>query len=416
MTRQNPRWPQVAVLVAVLAAIAVWFSQRDDVDRGPATAADAGAARVASPRNDAVPVTGTLPASPDPALAVSASGRSDDAGVALARPPDGGDPGADAAARARVQARFDQNARAASELVDTFCAESERLRASGFPRADGPRNRDAWPYMSVRIDWEGQVRPPGLLHLSSPLRQRLREYGADWPARIRDYDLDGLDFAWMTELQQFDHWDVLRDMRSVDPRGSNFFTAAIPNFVDLVSWTKLRWARAFAVGDSAAASADVRHLAVLLRTTGLLVADMQALRMLQLEREAHAFATAQGRPTGAWQPLPAEELDRYRRVVRSSPEFFAPGVSEATMQRAYECNGAARCSAIFEGVGLHTSAGHLARNDTTDQIDALANRSGCDPRTLEWLRQTPALAEGEVAGYFDGIESPLELLRADGGT
>lgn len=405
------------MMIAVVVGAVIWLATGDD---GGATRTDAATegqgGAVAATGSSAPPRAASAPVGTEAAGLAAAPAASRDETIDAAVASSEAEADAGVAAAARVQAWLDENARTADALVDTFCDEATRLRSSAFPQAGDRRDRDAWAFMSVRIDWEEQARPPGLLHLSSPLRQRLREYGSDWPARIRDYDLDGLDFTWMSELHAFDHWDVMRDMRSVDPRRANFFTAAIPNFIDLTHWVKLRFARALVAGDFAAASAETRQLATLLRSTGLLVADMQAYRMLQLEAEAHAYAVASGRKVGPWQPVPAEELARYRRVVRSSPQFFAPGVSQATMKRALECNTAARCSAIFEGVGLHASAAHLARTDTTAQVDALADRSGCDPRTLEWLRQTPRLPAEEVAGSLEVQPNPLEMLRADGGT
>lgn len=308
------------------------------------------------------------------------------------------------------------NARLADELVDRFCEESRRLEGGSIPPAQAQRTRDAWAYMAVRIDWEGGDRPPGLLRLGSPLRQRLREYGDAWPVKIRDYDLQGLDFGWMTELQAFDHWDVLRDVRAREPSGTNFMAVSIPNFFELMNWTRLRFGRAMGVGDWASASSDVRHLATLLRTTGLVVADMVAYRILKVEREAHAAAIASGRPVGGWQPLPEEELEGYRRVTRSGMQLFAPGVSEATMRKAFQCAGANRCSSLFEGVGAHASYGQYSGQDSSRVIEALANASGCDPRMLQWLQQSRQVTAEEMLGAFSDGPNPLQLLRPDGGS
>src|SRR5687767_8583140 len=152
-----------------------------------------------------------------------------------------------------------ENAELAKMHVDSYCAEAKRLAGGKLAEPRRPtRNRDAWAYMNVRIDWEGGKRPQGLLHLPEPLRQNLKGYGADWFRRITDHDLQGLNFGWLSEISQFDHWSVLHDVANA--REASLLSAPTPNFLELQSWTKLRLARAARAGDFEAASGEIRHL------------------------------------------------------------------------------------------------------------------------------------------------------------
>jgi hypothetical protein len=161
----------------------------------------------------------------------------------------------------------------------------------------------------------------------------------------------------------------------------------------------------------------VRHLAFLLRTTGLVIGDMIAYRLLLHEREAHAAAVAAGVDVAGWAPIAAEDLERYRRVTRSGMQFQLPGVPEQTMARAAACAApVGKCSALYEGVGAHRAYGHLSPVDTSGAMAALAARSGCDARMLEWLGNTRKLSATELLEAFPPQQNPLHLLTPDGGT
>jgi len=415
----GPLWPRALLAAAVLGLLG-WALL--SVERSPSVERPRAEATRAPARRGTV--TRAQSAAPDaaPALAASDGASAERGGAqplaltgATAPPASTAEPvprpRADEAAR-----QLEENAQLAQMQVERYCEEAQALSSEAFPSAEGPRTKDAWAYMSVRIDWEGAERPPGLLRLAGPLRQRLREYGAQWPTRIRDYDLQGLDFTWMGDLHAFDHWDVLRVLRAEDPSGMSALTASIPNFTELMSWTKLRLGRALAVGDFAAASADVRQLAFLLRTTGLVVADMIAYRILLHEREAHAAAVAAGVDLAGWTPIAAEDLDRYRRVARSGLQFQLPGVPEQTRARAAACAApVGKCSALYEGVGAHRAYGHLSAVDTSAAMAALAARSGCDARMIEWLGNTRQLSAEEMLEASPPQQNPLHLLTPDGG-
>ncbi|MBI3185329.1 MAG: hypothetical protein HYZ28_24590 [Myxococcales bacterium] len=309
---------------------------------------------------------------------------------------------------------LERNAAAAERSVESFCEESARLARAGLEQPATARRRDASSYMTVRVDWEGGVRPPGLLHLSEPLRQRMREYGNDWPKRVREQDYAGLDFSWMGELHQFDHWDVLAEGPLRDGREVQFVEAPIPNFFDLMTWAKLRFARALRAGDLAAASQDVRQLALLLRTTGLLLADMVALGLLRIEAAAYEAAASAGLPLSGWRPHDAAALDAYRRTARAAPNFLLPGVPEHVMRRAFECNAISRCSAVVEAVGMHASLGQLSRKDTRGAVTSIADGSGCDAQMLEWLRRSPPLTPERALEVLGNWELP-SWPASDGG-
>jgi hypothetical protein len=143
--------------------------------------------------------------------------------------------------------------------VDRLCEETRKLRERPvLPNRSG-REGDAAEFMAPLMDYEKPLDdPPGRLHLSDELRKRIGSYGQDWPAKITDRDLAGLDFAWMQALAQYDHWTLLGAGRLRNLPGNDFFNEPIPNYLSLQLWSKLRYALALRRGDLLAASADVR--------------------------------------------------------------------------------------------------------------------------------------------------------------
>ena len=94
-----------------------------------------------------------------------------------------------------------KNASSADAYVDRLCAESAAQRERPALSDFQARERDAAAFMAPLIDYEKPLdNPPGLLHLADELRERITSYGSEWPMRITDTDLSGLDFTWMTAL------------------------------------------------------------------------------------------------------------------------------------------------------------------------------------------------------------------------
>ncbi len=309
------------------------------------------------------------------------------------------------AGREALERWFARNAAAAEKNVDAFCDEAKQLKRP-LPETDGRRARDASSFLTVRIDWEDNVRPPGLLHLPEPLRARLKSYGPLWPTDIRDDDLVGLDFSWMSELQQYDYWNLLAEGPLRDSRDADFYSAPIPNFVELQAWTKLRLARAMRVGDFEAASADIHQLVALLHSTGLLIADMVTVALLNLERAGLEAAAAAGMSVPAGLSYGADDMGHARHVARAGMYFFLPGVSEKVMRKALECSPQWRCSALMEGLGSHVTAG--------EEVGALLagapEAAHCGPELFDWVRRAHPRSPGqllEAMGSEDSLENAL---------
>jgi hypothetical protein len=63
-----------------------------------------------------------------------------------------------------MAAWLEANAALAEKRVDAFCDEARAIQRAP-PVPPDKRDHDASSYLTVRIDWEDNVRPPGLLHV-----------------------------------------------------------------------------------------------------------------------------------------------------------------------------------------------------------------------------------------------------------
>jgi len=314
---------------------------------------------------------------------------------------DGG--GSDGAAATAVKQWLEKNAALAEKYVDQFCEESKQMKRA--PPGPAPtKKKDASSFLTVRIDWEGGNRAPGLLHLPDALRQRLSSYGADWPRAVTEADLEGLDFSWMTQLHQYDHWNIMAEGPLREDRTKDFYRAPIPNFVEMLHWVKLRLARALRVHDHEQASADIHQLVALLRSMGLVIADMIAVQMLQLERAALEGVA----PSLVYS---SEELGHERRVGRSAMYFLQPGVKEATMRKAMECNPHFKCAALAEGLGSHVTLAPFSDAQTLGAVKSMVEAAGCASELTQWISQAgPRTAVEARDAVVDPDGSALERM------
>jgi hypothetical protein len=292
------------------------------------------------------------------------------------------------------------NADEAEKNIDEFCADAKKLEH--LPPMPSGADHDASPFLNVRLDWEGNTRPNGWLHLSEALRQRIESYGIGWPVAITDEDVAGLDFSWMSELQKYDHWDLMAEGPLREYRELDLYRAPMPSFTELFLWTKLRIARAARIGDFAATSADIHQLVALLRTTQTVVGDMVSVQLLNIERVGFS---AEGARVPDGLAVAEDDTDLERRVGRSAMYFFFPGVSPEVMKKASGCNKRFRCAPLLEGLGARVTS--LA--DDNAPVLSMIEAAGCSPSQMQWIRNAKPLSP---AAWFEDLGPPDIIDRA----
>ncbi|MBI5495876.1 MAG: hypothetical protein HY904_12700 [Deltaproteobacteria bacterium] len=386
-------------------------------------AADAGPVRT---RGSAAPAAATQPRTatprapepePAPAAPVPQPPRTESLVPVPARPEQPGDGGT----TATVAAWLRSNAEEARRAVDILCQEHESLR---FERVFPPHKteQDAAEFMALQVDWMATEHHPepvlGAAHLATGLRDRVRDLGPDWLLKLTDDDLRGLDFSWLQRLREFDHWTPrLVGPPSNWPREDSPFLP-LADYLQLQTWGKLRFAAALRTGDLLAASADVQHLAQLLHSQGILVADMVALALMNMDARMRDTAEQMGSSVTGWEPRPvdAELRDRFKRMSAASLGFMLPGVPEDVMRRALACS-PTRCVTLIEGTAQFSHFEHFWPEPVgRTSPDALVAAAGCDGGLLRRARSVPpADLEAALAFLREGPSAGVASLFVDFG-
>lgn len=311
--------------------------------------------------------------------------------VAPARPPPGSDdePRFVSSLRTGVQSlfggfqlryRFGQNAEAAKRAAPEFCRAAAALDATRAPFPPSPRTKDASELLGPLL---GSDAHPGPLAMPDALRTLLRSAGDEWPKQLEPSAWEGRDFSWLSRLEGYDHW-TLFGPGAVPLAEGSMLSAPLPPFVHLGVWSKLHLARGLASGDARPAAREVRKLAQLLSTTGLLLTDVLSESALHIERVAHAAAEERGLPTEGWELPPPVDRKQLVRVMSVAHQFFLPEVPAATSEQVAGCLPAG-CAAVFESLlgsrMFPESAGAPAADSKA--LIALAKSRGCDARMLD---------------------------------
>lgn len=300
-----------------------------------------------------------------------------------------------------VSTYLETNAALAAKHIERFCEEA---RKTPRPYAPSARSQDAAAFLAPRIDWATEPPIEGTLHVPASITQLLNADG--WEEKIADLDLSGLEPRWLSELLPYDYWELTTAGPPSKLGPGADFGAALPLYPFFVHWTKLRFARAFRFGDFLEASREVRHLANLLSTQNVVLAQVIAAVLLKVEERAFLVATRRGLSVPGWAPAgTAEDLDRLRRIDRVSYAFFLPGVSEKVMARALDC-APARCTAITEGAWSHATVGELSSEDTREGFGRIVEDSGCQGPLLAKIREGQKLSLHEAHVQYEGT-SPI---------
>ncbi|HEY2031502.1 MAG TPA: hypothetical protein VGH20_20060 [Myxococcales bacterium] len=300
-----------------------------------------------------------------------------------------------------------KNAANAEKYVDKFCSEAEKLRAKPTMPPAGA-SADAAPFMAGRVDYEKPLDlPHGSLYLPEELRTRLR--AADWISKVTDADLAGRDFSWMAALGKFDHWSLLGAGRLRDYADNDVLHGPIPNYSSLVGWAKLRYALALRQGDAAAASLEVRHLADLIRSQGILIGEMVAIHIYRFDVPARQAAAAAGQDVSRWIAPDLDDLQRQRELGFAALDFGYPGVDAATLRKAMSC-AVAPCTALVEAVAVTKSLRGASVSDNLDVLNQLASERGCPADVLSRLNGTHEMATAEALEVVSD-DLPVDLPK-----
>jgi len=316
-----------------------------------------------------------------------------------------------------ISSKLHLNAVEAAQNVERYCAETAKLPKpfASAPAVDpddpNTQQRDAAYFLLPRVGWYTHPRRIGTLELSAALVKRLRGAADAWPATLTAADTAGLDFSWMSRLAQFDHWSlatvgpVAERAAEVDP-----FNLPIPDYQSLMDWAKLRLVQALGAGDSAAAIGDVQHMADLIASNGIFIANEAAAHIVGYEQRFDGAAGAAGIPLPLGNPPFADQAEsqRFQDVALTGVAFMFPGVDPAVAKRALACS-PTPCAMLGEQIALRREYDSFTDTAEDDGSFELADQSSCDRTYLQLIETSPSAGIESLDGMM-GSELLLEKL------
>jgi hypothetical protein len=304
-----------------------------------------------------------------------------------------------------------RNAAEAAANVERYCAETAKLPKQVFddPPDAGPL-RDAAYFLEPLVTWETHPPTAGILQLPQPLIDKIRGAHDDWATLLSASDAAGLDFGWMAQLLSYDHWSlatvgpVVDQAATVDP-----FYSPIPSYQTFVEYAKLRYVRALAEGDVTDAMSEVQHLADLLHSNGIFIAEIHAAKLVSLGQQLEMAAAQRGYPSMVPPRLDSSGYDQFHDLMLAGIAFTMPGVDDTVLKRAMECV-PEPCSAINDAVAQRREMERLSEQEDDGFFWSIAESLTCDSALLNLLKGSPSSNLDALAGYLSGEPLPLEKL------
>ncbi len=138
----------------------------------------------------------------------------------------------------------------------------------------------------------------------------------------------------------------------------------------------------------------MRHLADLMRTQNLLLAEAVAVAIYRIDDAARDAAFAAGADISDWPALDRGLLDAQRHVAFASMYFAYPGVKPETLRRAMRCV-PLPCVALLEGIGANRAFGSYA-SDNLSLVTGLAAENGCEKAFIDLAAGTRPLPASDA--------------------
>lgn len=260
----------------------------------------------------------------------------------------------------------------APRYLPAICEDMSVLREHPF-FTRLPGTRDAADWLNPRIAWE--TTPDAGVHV--PVEPVLPSDETCAHVKEMKNSLDDItaadcaaagDFAWMSKLHEFDRWTLVGHGGPLSdaPHTAQWNSAVmpLPNGLAILTAVKLRLACALATKDPAIvqqAAKDVRQLAFLMHRTENAVVVVLSVAVLRIELRAWDAAKQRGIDVSGWEPVPADLIERFRRVMRVQNTLMNPAVTDDTVAAMAKCGGplVARCVALTEIAGLDAALKNL---------------------------------------------------------
>lgn len=266
----------------------------------------------------------------------------------------------------RAQSQSNDFQQIVSTKIDVFLEDQKIISQDPFFTEFGRKNdagkflnsRIAWikpahsPYSSLVSKWPDIVPPTELdVKLNGTWRNK-------WMEHANEVSFEKIDFSWMRNLNQYDHWDIFSHgplSRAIKNQTADIspFSMPTPDGWALLFLAKLRLMKAVVDHKPLLALREVRQLAKLLLSQESYVEQIYATVLLELEMTAYeTFLSQKLLRSSDWTPYEKKFISRVRRSLSAFTSLFSLNTSPEILKKVFleSSSRAGLCTALNNGM------------------------------------------------------------------
>lgn len=269
--------------------------------------------------------------------------------------------------------------------MDKLTADYQTIKKIDFFKLKPGNLNDAGPFLNTIAGWNGLKDAKGIF-IEPEIKNQLRSFPAD-PNTKLDFKNLNLNVSWFKELHKFDHWNY-EFHKPVDAQSKNylFYTIPIPNFDDLMIWSKARLIKGIKEKNLTAAIKENRDLARLIFLNEDLVSTVVSINILKNENNIiEALAKTE---INKHQLIPLETLNTALRFFRAQNSFLDLRLSDSIFEKLKEFD-IGICQRVYQAMAEYKAFYKFLKPDMAksfDRLDSLVENTNSNCRN-SFVRQ-----------------------------
>jgi hypothetical protein len=204
---------------------------------------------------------------------------------------------------------------------------------------------DAAPLFLAHMRYESEKKKPP--PVPDALKEQMAIGDGGWPENSSRFEVKDIDTKWMSGLGELGYFDIEGPGTPLENAPYDPVRGDIPNFIDLVTFAKVRLTQGLQSGDARPAARETRELARLCLSSETILGEVFGVSILGHERRAHDEAVRLGQDVTGWNVFSVDEEKSLKRVLFAGP---APYSLLATDPLAKVTPSIGGCAGLNEGI------------------------------------------------------------------
>lgn len=251
--------------------------------------------------------------------------------------------------------------------MDKLIVDYQTIKKIDFFKLKPGKLNDAGPFLNSIVGWDG-IKDANGIFIEPEIKNQLRNFPNDSNAKP-DFKNLNLNFSWFKELHKFDHWNY-EFHKPVDAQSKNylFYNIPIPNYGDLMIWSKARLIKGIKEKNLTAAIKENRDLAKLIFLNEDFVSSVVAINILK--NEMKVIETLAKNELNKHKLIPTETLNAALRFFRAQNSFLDLRLSNKTFELLNEFD-IGLCQRVYQAMADYKAFHKFLRPEMTESFERL---------------------------------------------